>query len=187
MFYGKPAYRSKHSGSNFISCYLPCVFIFDPKKIQNQIKAVYPFDTGAFHNGYYKSYFHSRTKIEDFELSPSLEAAKQVVGRFYTTNKEYFQGGSRKNVPSSPTDFEVEGYVELSRAPAHPDARSILTADERASAIELHFYENVELKGALLACVIPETFLDVESIKTSLSKISPPIIRTYSTIHKMGF
>lgn len=187
MFYGKPAYRTKHGGTNFLSCHLPCVFIFDPEKIETKIKGVYPFDTGAFKNGMYSSFFHQETQVEDFILSPNITAAQNVVQSFFQSNREYFEGRSRKNVEIPPMNFEVEGYIELSRSPSHPESNSRLRADERAFAVELQFHEDIDLKDSLLACILPTAFLDLKEISDSLNEINPDIIKTYSSIHKLSY
>ncbi|SCX32769.1 hypothetical protein DSM25558_5521 [Agrobacterium sp. DSM 25558] len=184
MFYGKPAYRTKHAGSNFLSCHLPCEFIFRPEIISNNIKAVYPFDTGAFQNQMYSAFFHPKSQVADFALPPSLSSVTQLVQKFYRSNEEYFHGGSRKNIDVPPLNFEVEGYLELSRAPSHPEDGSRLRADERASAVELHFYSDVDLKDALVGCVLPVSFLGDKGIQEALEYINPKIIKTYNTIHK---
>ncbi|MCQ4629397.1 hypothetical protein GB927_005070 [Shinella sp. CPCC 100929] len=184
MFYGKPAYRTKHNGNAFLSCHLPCAFIFKTDNISERIKSVFPFDTGAFHNNFYKSFFHNSSLITDFLLPPSIESAKRVVSTFYCSNHEYYCGSSRKNVDIPLLNFEAEGYHELSRAPAHPDANSKFSPDERASAIEVHFHEDVDLADRLLGCVLPVTFLDDETVKENLDKLNPEIIKTYSTINK---
>jgi hypothetical protein len=187
MFYGKPAYRTKHSGTNFLSCHLPCAFIFKPDVLSGKIRAVYPFDTGAFFANMYSAFFHQDSQIEDFMLPPSLTSIKQVVQKFYRSNEEYFHGGSRKNIDIPPMNFEAEGYLELSRAPSHPEANSRLRADERASAIEIHFHEDVSLKNSLEACVLPLSFLDNVAVKKSLEILNPDIIKTYTAIHKHSY
>ena len=187
MFYGKPAYRSKHGGSNFLTCHLPCVFIFNPEKLKDKISSVYPFDTGAFTGGYYSSFFHPKTRVDDFQLSPTVSAAQQVVQTFFQSNKEYFEGGSRKNVDLPPMNFEVEGYIELSRVPAHPEANSRIKLDERTSAVELHFHNDVDLTDSLIGCIIPSAFFDVKAIAELVNEINPEIIRSYTSIHKMTY
>lgn len=184
MFYGKPAYRTKHNGNSFLSCHLPCAFIFKPEIFSDKIKAVFPFDTGAFHNNLYSSFFHKSSLVSDFLLPPSIESAKRIVSTFYCSNNEYYCGSSRKNVEIPTLNFEVEGYHELSRAPAHPDANSKLTADERVSAIEIHFHDEIKLENHLLACVLPISFLDKKEINEQLLKLNPEIIRTYSPINR---
>jgi hypothetical protein len=47
LFYGRPAYRSENAEFTDLSFSWPIVFVFDPEKIKD-IKAVFPFDTGAF-------------------------------------------------------------------------------------------------------------------------------------------
>lgn len=184
MFYGKPAYRTKHAGSNYLSCHLPCAFIFKPDVLQGKVKAVYPFDTGAFENHMYDAFFHPNSQVDDFALPPSISSAVQLIQKFYRSNEEYFHGGTRKNTDVPALNFEAEGYLELARAPSHPEAGSRLRADERASAVELHFHQSVSLKEALVGCVLPVSFLDDDVVKRSLELISPKVIKTYTAIHK---
>lgn len=184
MFYGKPAYRTKHNGNSFLSCHLPCAFIFKTEKLSEKIKSVFPFDTGAFHNNFYKNFFHPNSVISDFSLPPSIESARKVINSFYCSNYEYYCGSSRKNVDIPPMNFEAEGYHELSRVPSNPETASKFSPDERASAIEIHFHDDVTLAECLLGCVLPNSFLDHELVKSKLDELKPETIKTYSSIHK---
>lgn len=184
-YYGRPAYRTKHNGNSALTANLPCVFIFDPLKIKSPIEAVFPFDTGAFEAGRYSNYFHSQMVKEDFLLPSDLNSAQTVVSHFYQNNTEYFYGESRKNVQFEIGEFEIEAYQEMARTSGLPQKEAPQSYDDRASAIEIHFKEEINLENALIGCILPYTFLDSPVVKDALAKMNPEIIKTYKTIQNL--
>lgn len=79
LFYGRPAYRTESAGFTDLSFNLPIIFVFDPERIE-QIRAIYPFDTGALFLNLYRRFFDTKSRPEDYKMPGSLEYAKKLVG-----------------------------------------------------------------------------------------------------------
>ena len=186
FFYGRPAYRTKHKGSNYINANLPVAMVFHPGKIEQQIKRVFPFDTGAFKIGLYGDFFHSGSKIEHFELDPTIGAAQKIIAYFYTENREYFYGGSRKNVQIPPLNFEAEGIFELARTSAGAQKDGSFKPDLRSSSIEIQVDQTIDVTDSLLGLIVPQIFLDDDFAKKSIAEISPKYLEPYTGIHNLG-
>jgi hypothetical protein len=180
LFYGRPAYRARDGSNARLEYSWPVVFIFDPKEVQS-VKRVFPFDTGAFKNGRYNGFFDERNVRNDFELHPTIESARQIVGTFYQDHTEYFTGLSRKNVDLPIRQFEAQGIHEMAKLPG--DSR-----DERSSAIEVQISDFINFRDSLLAIVIPDVYLDDSETISALKnwQIDFDNIRTYQTLHNMG-
>ncbi|WP_456707332.1 hypothetical protein [Bradyrhizobium sp. USDA 4452] len=183
LFYGRPAYRAKRGNNARLEFEWPVVLLFDPEKIQNVLR-IYPFDTGAFFLKFYEEFFDPLAKVDDFALNPSLAGISQFVGAFYTGNKEYFDGGSRKNVQIETRQFEAQGLLELARLPGVQGAKSSRRErDERSSAIEVQVSKAIPFRDTLLGVVLPEPYLDDDEIKKALAYWGVKEIETYGTLH----
>jgi hypothetical protein len=172
MFYGKPAYRTKHNGNMGLSANLPCAFIFDPKSLSANIKRIYPFDSGGFATGLYQNYFHRKSELYSFELPGDLEYAEKIIQHFFVGKRDYYHGKSRKNVDVQPLDFVVEGLVEMARSPSYPSAEHSLSPDERASAIEIQLDTDVPIGKSVMAVVLPQIVLESGEITQMLDGLT---------------
>lgn len=186
LFYGRPSYRTKHKGNKFISANLPVVMIFHPGKLNEAIKRVFPFDTGAFSIGIYSDFFHKRSELEHFNLDPTVESARKIVAYFYRNNGEYFYGGTRKNVEIPPLHFEAEGIFELARTSAGAQADGTFKPDLRSSSIEIQVEEEIDIHNALLGLIIPQIFLDAKENQNAIADLSPKHLETYTGVHNIG-
>jgi hypothetical protein len=182
MFYGKPAYRTKHNGNRGISANLPCCLIFKPNSIGASIKRIYPFDTGAFEIGLYSDFFHKKTNLSDFELPADIGFAQKIVSYFFLDNKQYFLGQSRQNVDVPPLHFQAEGLHELARTPSHPMANSRYAPDERATAIEIQLDQSVDLQGKIMSLILPQIALQNKEVREALAKLNPDTTIPYETL-----
>jgi hypothetical protein len=186
LFYGRPAYRTKHSGDNFLTANLPVAMIFHPGILASMIKRVFPFDSGAFQLRLYGNFFHNRSQLSDFELDGDINSAKRLVAYFYRSNEEYFFGGSRKNVAIPSFNFEAEGIFELARTSSGLRNDGTFKPDLRSSSIELQVTNSIDITDALLGLIIPQIFLDTKDTKLYIDEIRPRYIETYTGIHNIG-
>lgn len=186
FFYGRPSYRTKHKGSNYVNANLPVVMIFHPSLICSNIKRVFPFDTGAFCIGLYSDFFHPNSKLEHFEVDPSVEGAQRVVAYFYRDNSEYYYGGSRKNVEIPSLNFEAEGIFEMARTSAGGKPDGTFNPDLRSSSVEIQIDKTVDVTNSLLGLIVPQIFFDDAGAKKSISDISPKYLESYSGVHNIG-
>jgi hypothetical protein len=186
LFYGRPAYRAKEGNNARLEFEWPIVFIFDPKKIP-AIHRLFPFDTGAFALEFYRDFFSKESRIEDFQLDPSLDTATKLVGALYLNNEEYYLGETRKNVDIPHRQFEIQGIYELARLPGLQGARSMWqTRDERSSAIEIQIGQPLSLAETLVAVILPKPYMEDPEIKDALARWQVREIETYGTIHNVG-
>lgn len=185
LFYGRPAYRAKDGNNARMEFEWPIVFIFDPSKV-GAIRRVFPFDTGAFDLQLYKEFFSRDSILSDFSLDPDIDSARKVVGTLYVDHKEYYEGGTRKNVEIPPRNFELQGVHEMCRLPGVQGGGAGWIRDERSSAIELQLDHEIELKGALLAIILPAPYLNDPEITEALTRWDTKKIQTYATLHNMS-
>jgi hypothetical protein len=186
FFYGRPSYRAKDGNNARLEYEWPIVLIFDPNKIAG-LKRIFPFDTGAFKLGYYSEFFDKAAILKDFELAPVIESAQRLVSAYYSDNREYYQGMSRKNVDIGQRQFEAQGVHELARLPGKQgNERSTGTRDERSSAFEIQVTKGINFEDALLAVVLPEPYLDDNDIAEGLKRWQVKEIRSYQTLHNMS-
>lgn len=170
LFYGRPAYRTKKAEFTHLNFNWPIIFILDPDKVEN-IQSIYPFDTGAFFLKLYDRYFDTRSRVEDFKLPGSLEYAAKLVSSFYSNEKEYLLGRSKKNIEVPLGNFEAQGVAELAREPSlilreNPE---VTTRDERSSSIEIQTQSRIEIKKSATGIILPADFLTLEDVISSLS------------------
>jgi hypothetical protein len=173
LFFGRPAYRLEDSVDSELEFNWPIVFIFDPEKI-GPIEAVFPFDTGAFHQRIYKEFFSGRSKIEDFKLRGALESARRIISRFYKNSSQYFSERSTKNVDIPSMEFEAQGVHALSRFP--PIGKG---PDERSSSIEVQLSHSIEIAKSAVAIILPQEYLKLEPVVKALARWNIPIVRFY--------
>jgi hypothetical protein len=156
LFYGRPAYRAKEGNNARLEFEWPIVLVFDPYKIE-EIKRVFPFDTGAFKASLYREFFDKNSKLTDFEVEPTSGSLQKIVGAFYLDHSEYYSGFSRKNVDIPHREFEAQGVHELSRLPGvQGQQRKGEIRDERSAAIEIQVARPISFLDALLAVVLPQ-------------------------------
>lgn len=186
LFLGRPAYRTRKQTNDNIHFDLPVVILMKPEAPLPSPRRVFPFDTGAFSAHLYDRYFHHSTDVEDFLLEPSIDGARRHVSFFYSSDRDYFIGLTRKNVDIPFGQFELEGLHELARAPADPTLQFPVPPDERSSSIELQFDTSLPLSGNVLGLVVPQQYMDNENILSSMRLLDPVYIETYEVINKMG-
>ncbi|MFO1079695.1 MAG: hypothetical protein U1E23_03585 [Reyranellaceae bacterium] len=157
--YGRPAFRpNAGTEASALSSYAPVCILVDGGKIP--LKKVFPFDSGAFHNGLFSKAMHRRMKLESFELAASIDRPQKIVTTFFDTNVKYYDNETREMVGAPATLFEVESFVALLRNKQQEHY------DDRVSSIELVTSHAVFLKGNVLAIIFPIIFLeDAEFVK----------------------
>ncbi|MBE9636302.1 hypothetical protein [Salipiger mangrovisoli] len=156
LFYGRPAYRTQEAIHRSLKFHWPFCFIIDPKFI-DKIRAIYPFDTGAFALGLYKGFFDKKARIEDFRLPGDMTFARKLTGRFYNDAKDYLRGGTEKieNLPL--IEFEAQGIQALANFPPSASlSPNSPSRDERSTSIEIQVEHEILIRDACLAIVIPE-------------------------------
>ncbi|MCX6318259.1 MAG: hypothetical protein NTW29_13285 [Bacteroidetes bacterium] len=164
LFYGRPAYRSSVTENSDLTSYLPACFIINPGIINN-IKRIIPFDSGAFTNGLYADFLHSKMEINQFFLKPELNSIIRMIGYFFQNNANYFNGVIPQHLDYDPLDFPKESYSKLIR-----DAGKSVVDDRKAS-IEIQMSAPLELtEKSLMAVILPKHLCVAEIVQEVLVK-----------------
>jgi len=159
-FLGRAAYRANAGEPpNAQLAYAPIYFVLKPTKIPP--KRIFPFDTGGFVK--FQDAMHQRMRVSDFALDPGNDSARRVIQVYFETNRKYIENEPRTSVQIPPLDFEASSFHSLIT-----DTKRN-SYDDRVSAIEIQFDQDIPLAGVAEAVVLPSVLLDDEAIKAKLS------------------
>jgi hypothetical protein len=158
-FVARPAYRFKdgdskhHQMSRF-----PFVFAISPRALPTPFH-VYPFDTGACLAGIYGEVADPTIYLEEYELTPCIEAALDHIAWAFGTKTAYFEGtlisGLAETFPAWRT--AGRGWIDIANLVGtgrdQPDAR--------ASAIEVAYDQSIDLgQGHVTLAIFPQQLLE---------------------------
>src|SRR5262249_40288208 len=92
LFYGRPAFRPNLDAEpTALKHYFPVFLIFKPTWA-TKIRRVFPFDSGAFQNEFYRNYVHRKMRLGDFALEPDMTSPGKIVFQFFGSNPAYLLG-----------------------------------------------------------------------------------------------
>jgi hypothetical protein len=154
----RPDYRLKQGGEKTDQIgRFPCAFVVDASNLPAPYH-VYPFDTGAAAAGRFDAAVEPATRLEDYELSPSLDGAARHIGWAFSTVARYYFGDLRADLFGSIPAFELvsRSYVRI----AQLTSSNYTKPDRRASAIEVAYSASVDLLGRAKLLVLPKQFLE---------------------------
>jgi len=156
-----------------LSHYFPVCLLFKPERIQN-VKRIFPFDSGAFEDGLYGAYLHHKMNLGDFGLEPNISTPGKLITVFFGSTAMYLSGKMGVTSKFDPTEFEATSYAAMVAA---KDSNS---TDNRGSGIEVQISDALSIKENVDAVILPSTFAD-GSTGTKLRAIGVEIIpyRTY--------
>jgi hypothetical protein len=158
LFYGRPAYRSRHgqtAGEDFALC--PVCLVFKPNRVSANAVRVFPCDSGALHANRFRPHL-SWGDVTALELEPRIESARRLISLFFQTNKAYFFGKAVSSLSLAPGTAPFRFHqLLLSNGP--------VGYDDRKSAIEVQIRDPVSLRDQLSFVVLPREFLDDSLIR----------------------
>ncbi|NKL83963.1 hypothetical protein GFL98_13295 [Rhizobium leguminosarum bv. viciae] len=164
-FYGRPSFRPNMTElATTMDHYLPVCLIFK-RSFSGEVRRVFPFDTGAFVNEFYRSYLHRKMVLGDFALEADLETPGRVISTFFGTARSYLQARSETSAKLDAGQFEAKSYAALI------DARDSNAMDSRGSGIEVQIAEPIAIADWIEAAVVPSTFVD-SSIGRELRRLN---------------
>ena len=148
FFYGRPAFKPNASTEpTSLAQFLPVCLILKPDFVKTYSR-IYPFDSGAFINGFYKNFLHRDMTLGDFQLLPSLSSPGQIITTFFTAVPNYLL--ARPDTFTPPADqFEASTYVALA------SDKATNSLDNRNSAIEIQIHNQITINDALAAVIVP--------------------------------
>lgn len=160
FFYGRPAFRPNSDAEpSSLQHYFPVCLIFKPD-ISIAISRVFPFDSGAFHNGMYAAYVHSKMKLGDFRLDADPTTPGRFVNQFFGSTPGYLIGKPTTPQKVDPSEFEAQSILGLIQSKGANDL------DGRIASVEVQTSTEVEIKGAVAAVVLTSGFADTITGKT---------------------
>lgn len=154
LFYGRPSYKVRGDGSIKVEATSPHCFIFD-SSIINKSFAIYAFDTGAFHAKKYAHILIDEMKFDDFSLGIDINRINKLIMSVFTSRRSYFYGDltharSTTRMPE-PWEYHARAYLDLITSTSRNEL------DERVSAIEVLFDQEILLGKNLKAVIVPHT------------------------------
>lgn len=155
FFYGRPAYRvAANTDTSGLDSYWPVCFILRSNTIVP--RRIYPFDSGAFHNGRFETQCHRGMIKEDFELDADPSTPGRLLGKFWPDARSYFDNRGALAPECDPFDFEVKSYSQIIGTVGNAPF------DERHSTIEIQTDEPLPLKDNVIAVILPTEFATQE-------------------------
>ena len=156
MFYGRPSFRSNDGAEpTTMAHYLPVCLLFSLEKC-GDIRRIFPFDSGAFDRGMYEAFLHANMKLDDFGLVPDVKTPGKLISKFFGSVTDYMNGRAVSGLNADATQFEAHSYLEL------VSAKGANSIDSRSSSIEVQLSNSVNISEAVMAIILPSTFLDGE-------------------------
>jgi hypothetical protein len=176
FFVGRPAYKSQVTAE---AAYweLPICFIFEYS--MDNIKRIYPFDSGAFATKRYPS-FIQMMPLNEFEVGNDKNAVPKLIGTFFGSAMNYYR---LKPTPDSAfkRDFQVEILNEEILALHKLIESKSDKYDDRRFSVEAQFSEGFDLKERkLLAIVLPDIYLENREIVKLIEQQFSATILSYA-------
>lgn len=158
-FLARPAYRFRDGDMKTAQMSrFPFVFVISPGTLPPPYH-VYPFDTGACVAGVYGDVPDPTIYLEDYELTPTIEAALQHVAWAFGSKSAYFEGTLRSGLADSLPEWRCVGRSWIDIANLAATGRD--KPDARASAIELAYSQSIDLKqGHVRLAIFPQQLLE---------------------------
>ena len=154
LFYGRPAFRPNNDAApTSLSHYFPVCLILRPGWAI-AIKRIYPFDSGAFIQGFYENYLHKAMRLADFGLEPDSATPGKLIGGFFGSVPAYLTGKPGAAPTLDPSEFEAFSYHALISA---QESNAI---DSRGSGVEIQTGAPLPIAESVAAVVLPSTFAD---------------------------
>lgn len=157
LFYGRPCYRKpQFEEPADIFTEFPIIFILDPTKIPKPTR-IFPFDSGAFSSGMYEGIHDNYVLLEDFELDSSLDSARSITAGVFGSERGYLLNEPRDIKSISPHDdnAEARNYLRILEARGRISNVTGTLVDDRASAVEIIYNEEIQIKACTLAIIVP--------------------------------
>ncbi|RYY28727.1 MAG: hypothetical protein EOP62_02410 [Sphingomonadales bacterium] len=154
LFYGRPAFRPNIGAEpTSLTHFFPVCIIFRTEWLP-EIRRIFPFDSGAFHGGFYDAYLHHQMKLGDFALEPDAITPGKLIGRFFSTAGAYLTARPKIAPTFDASEFEAQSYSALI------NAREGNAIDSRGSGIEVQTASPITIADAVAAVILPSPFAD---------------------------
>jgi len=170
FFYARPAYRKVEKDTSSDRSLVPVVLIVKP--ILDEIKRVYPFDSGAYDDYTKEKYLNPMSERSNYELTNTFPSVQYYINAVFGSNCNYYIGKCRvgSDLPKSvvqrrETNHDLDNLLNLISS----TNRSKL--DDRRKTVEIQSPNDYDLSGKLLAVIAPNFYQNntdfIEIIKES--------------------
>jgi hypothetical protein len=158
FFVFRPAYRLKEGDqkSDQISRF-PVAFVASTEHLPPP-RHVYPFDTGGAAAGAFAPQADPWAFLEDYELTPTDAAAAAHIGWAFDNLGDYFSGELKPGLRREEPVWKIvtRSYLSIANMATLGHNRP----DDRASAVEVAYRQNVKLKDSVKFAVIPRQYME---------------------------
>lgn len=181
FFVGRPAYKYTSSVSQAPYWELPACFIFSYDSIVD-VKRIFPFDSGAFHNKRYPSYI-GNMPLEDFEASAAPDAPSRIIGAYFGDARSYFEL-QPKGHEKFTSEFSLTAFDEEIKAAHRLATEGTPRAfDDRRFTIEVQSTANVDLSSNHpLAVIVPSEYFDNIEFREHVENVWKAVPISYPTL-----
>ncbi|UIK00437.1 hypothetical protein LZK82_09910 [Rhizobium leguminosarum] len=175
-FYGRPSSKPlANEVPASLGHYLPVCLIF-MRSFAEEIRRVFPFNTWAYDNDFYRSFLHGNMRMADFALEPHLDTPGRVVSTFFGTARSYLQARPNLKIDFDPAQFEARSFAALI------DAEKSNAMDSRGTGIEVQLADPISMADWVEAAVVPSAFAE-SSIGAELRRLGVEILPYNVTTH----
>jgi hypothetical protein len=154
LFYGRPAYRDNADEPTRTDPRAPVVILLKPA-VEKLVSAIYPFDSGAFHTGRYKTWLAPHMPIDRFSLQADPARARRYVKAFFGTNTAYWR--MKPTIPAGNHSFRpvVQILCDLLAD------TSVISADDRRLVVEMSLDKPIPFTSEFVhTIIVPDTMKD---------------------------
>lgn len=173
LFVGRPAYKIKPI-ENPSAWQLPVAFVVRFQK-PPPIKRVFPFDSGAFHQGRLPTYL-TMFKMQGYDLAGNPDLIGRLISFYFKTPDRYFH-----RRPAGEEEIKEQHNLDMRHAEVMALGRLYLENsspefDDRAAAIELQIEQDLELRSDnLLGVVMPAEYARIPELLASIKNMTPNV------------
>lgn len=180
FFVGRPSYKYYSDEVEDAHWEFPSCFIFEFNLLED-IRRVFPFDSGAFDRGMYPDYIN-RIKLDNFMAGVEPDTPRKIIGAFFENSEKYFH-----MMPKATERFDAEYSIgpmdaELSALNRLAGDRSVKPLDDRRFTIEMQSGRDVNLSiHRPIAVICPYKYLGDKDFVSVVEEEWKARIVTYQT------
>ena len=168
FFYGRMAYRVADDGEADDADALAPVVLVVRSETLDDVRAVYPFDTGGF--SIYQTAIAKGAELNKFELG-DIATARRLINCYWNSPNSYFWFHTAQlnpTPPIQPHQLYAAMYGNLLRA------KGVRGADDRRGTIEISTSSAIKVnRDNLVGMVVPNFFADNPRVR---ALGAPPVI-----------
>lgn len=187
FFYARPA---KRTNQKYVLAYLAAPVVFIVKPELDEIKRVFPFDSGAYDKYIEYEYLNADAQIShhidskgstksvykdshiyNYEIPHNFSAIIQYIQEIYGNNDHYYADKYKNDRELSPTiiqnrrtNADLDNLLNLISSPNTDGLQDQYGLDDRRKTIEIQIPNNYNLYNNLLAVICPMVFYNDDKL-----------------------